>query len=144
MLIGKMAKEVSKPELKESGQEYEIDELYTYIGRKSTPCYIIYAINRSTRQVIDFVMGARTKENIGKVLRSIMQLYPKRIYTDSLPTFKFLIPADVHRSLRYRTNRIERKNLTLRTHLKRLGRKTICYSKSKAMLEACFRLYVWQ
>ena len=144
MLIERMSVEVTKPILKESDQVYELDELYTFIGSKVNSCYIIYAINRRTRQVIDFVIGARTKENISKVLKSIMQLSPKRIYTDRLPVFNYLITKDIHRSLRYKTNRIERNNLTLRTHLKRLTRKTICYSKSRVMLEACFKLYIWR
>lgn len=121
---------------------YEVDELYAPVRGKL--CFIIYAINRATREVIDYVIGSRTKKNIGKVIKKLLSLSPKRIYTDKLPLFTYIIPKAVHRIFQYKTNRIERKNLTLRTHLKRLSRKTICYSKSKAMLEACFRLYVWK
>ncbi|WP_343791129.1 IS1 family transposase, partial [Wandonia haliotis] len=38
---------------------------------------------------------------------------------------------------------IERKNLTLRTHVKRLNRRTICYSKSLLTLSAIMRIYFW-
>jgi hypothetical protein len=41
------------------------------------------------------------------------------------------------------TNHIERKNLSLRTHLKRLNRRTICFSKSLVILSACLRIYFW-
>jgi IS1 family transposase len=135
---------IKAPVCQETKQVYEMDELYTYIGKKTNPCYIIYAINRKTKRVIDCICGARTKENINKIVQKILSLSPKRIYTDKLNIFGTLIPASLHRTFQYKTNRIERKNLTLRTHLKRLSRKTICYSKSKAMLEACFRLYVWR
>ncbi|MBS1665188.1 MAG: hypothetical protein JST68_29350 [Bacteroidetes bacterium] len=40
-------------------------------------------------------------------------------------------------------NRSERKNLTLRTHLKRLSCRTFCFSKSLSMLESCLKLYFW-
>jgi insertion element IS1 protein InsB len=142
--IERMARRKTKPVFTESGQVYEVDELYTYIGRKSNPCYVMYAINRKTKQVINFVCGARNKENIDKIIKCLLSLSPQRIYTDKLNIFAALIPATLHRTFQYRTNAIERKNLTIRTHLKRLSRKTICYSKSKAMLEACFRLYVWK
>lgn len=141
--IEQMKKEKLKPVFVERGQVYEVDELYTYIGRKANPCYIMYAINRKTKQVIDFVSGSRSRENISKLINALLGLSPKRIYTDKLNVFGSVIPNFLHRTFQYRPNHIERKNLTLRTHLKRLSRKTICYSKSQAMLEACFRLYVW-
>jgi insertion element IS1 protein InsB len=139
-----MNDKVTPPLLSETNQVYEMDELYTFIGRKTNPCYVLYAINRKTKQVIDCVIGGRTKENINIIVQKLLSLTPKRIYTDKLNIFGALIPASVHRTFQYRTNCIERKNLTIRTHLKRMGRKTICYSKSKEMLEACFRLYVWR
>nr|WP_262709366.1 IS1 family transposase [Tamlana fucoidanivorans] len=50
---------------------------------------------------------------------------------------------DIHKFTHYKTNRIERNNLNLRTHLKRLSRKTICYTKSLKYLEATLKLYFW-
>jgi insertion element IS1 protein InsB len=116
------------------------------MGRNHYCCciYIIYAINKDSRRIVDYVIGRKNKENTGKLVNKLMALSPKRIYTDKLNIFAGLIPSSIHRSFRYRTNRIERKNLTLRTHLKRLSRKTICFSKSIAMLEACLRLYLWK
>lgn len=137
---------INQPVPIEQGQEYEVDELHTYVGRNHSSCYtyIIYAINRATRKIIDCVIGARSKENIGKLVNRLKTLSPKRIFTDKLNIFGRLIPRSIHRTFLYRTNRIERKNLTLRTHLKRLSRKTICYSKSFRMLEASLKLYCWE
>jgi IS1 family transposase len=67
----------------------------------------------------------------------------KQIYTDGLDVYRFVIPEKLHRVKRYGINHIERKNLNLRVHLKRLGRKTICFSKSLLMLEACLKIYFW-
>jgi insertion element IS1 protein InsB len=143
--INHASSKVIAPENNEQGQEYEMDELLTFIGRNHYSCYtyIIYAINRVTRKVIDYVIGKRTKENIRKLTNKLLKLWPKRIYTDKLNIFESLIPAAIHRTYRYKTNRIERKNLTIRTHLKRLSRKTICFSKSEAMLNACVQLYMY-
>lgn len=93
--------------------------------------------------MIDFVVGNRTKENIGKVIGSLLVLSPKRIFTDKLNVYPGLIDESIHTANAYKINHIERFNLTLRTHLKRLSRKTICFSKSKGMLEDCLRIYLW-
>ena len=122
---------------------YEVDEMQTYIGRKANKCWIIYAIDRKTKEVIDFCIGSRAQKNIGQIIKPLLAYDPKRIYTDGLNAYPGLIPKELHRIGKYFTNRIERMNLTLRTHLKRLGRKTICYSKSEVMLESCLRIYFW-
>ncbi|OYU93847.1 MAG: transposase, partial [Bacteroidetes bacterium B1(2017)] len=41
------------------------------------------------------------------------------------------------------TNSIERMNLTLRTHLKRLNRRSIAFSRSVVVLSAVLRIYFW-
>lgn len=143
MLLARASSRIQKPDRKEHKQIFELDELYTYIGNKCKPCYIIYAINRSTGEIIDFVTGGRTKENIKKVITTLLLRSPKKIFTDGLPLYKSLIPSSLHGKHQFNTNRIERKNLTLRIHLKRLQRKSICYSRSEKMLAACFRLYAW-
>lgn len=141
--INQIAKRTEQLIIIEEQQEYEVDEMHTFIGRKTNHCYITYALNRITKQVIYFVVGGRTKENIGKVIEKVKLLNPKRIYTDKLNVYPGLIEKAIHISSSYKINHIERFNLTLRTHLKRLSRKTICFSKSKQMLEHCLRIYLW-
>jgi IS1 family transposase len=143
-LLWRASERIRKPVFTEVGQDYEVDEIYSFIGSRERKCFIIYAINKSTRQIVDFVVGQRTKENIQKLICTLYALSPRRIYTDGLPVYKSLIAAKIHRSFLYKTNRIERKNLTLRTHLKRLSRRTICFSKSLLMMEACLKLYAWR
>lgn len=63
------------------------------------------------------------------------------VYTDKLKSYQSLIPSAIHKVIRFGTNHIERTNLTLRTHLKRLNRKTICFSKSEVMLKAVLNIY---
>ena len=132
-----------RTKLFEIQQEYEVDEMYTFIKNKSKGCYITYALNKKTKQVIDFTVGPRTKENIGKVIASVKELNPKRIFTDKLNVYPGLIEKSIHTADAYKINHIERFNLTLRTHLKRLTRKTICFSKSLTMLNAVLKIYFW-
>ena len=140
-VIERIAEKIQRPVYKEENQSYEVDELRTYCGNKKNESWIIYAINKVTGKVIDFVIGRRTKLNTEQVINSVLKLNPKRIYTDGLNSYLSLIPKDKHKVFQYCTNKIERHNLTMRTHLKRLVRKTICFTKNDEMLENCMKLY---
>ena len=82
-------------------------------------------------------------DDVGAGCMGVLQLYPKRVFTDRLRTYIKLIPKKQHDTRKKNTTVIERNNLTLRTHLKRLSRKTICFSKNFEMLEATLKLYIW-
>lgn len=125
------------------GGRYEVDELHTFIGSKQGECYVSYALCRETKQVVDFVIGSRTKVNLERLTGKLLGLMPRRVYTDGLKVYPSLIPSEVHGVGKWGTMRIERKNLTLRVNLKRLARKTICFTRSVAMLEACLKIWFW-
>ena len=125
------------------GCVYEMDELHTFAGTKKNEQWIIYAINKGTRDVVDMIVGRRDKDHIKKIVDKVLNYFPMNIYTDGLNIYPTLIDKLIHRPGRYVTNRIERKNLTLRTYLKRLVRRTLCYSKKVDMLEACMKIYLW-
>lgn len=125
------------------GQTYEVDELFTYVGNKYNRICIAYSLNPQTREVIDFIVGRRNKTNLMKITSTLLLSDAKQIVTDKLNIYKELIPNEIHSTKHRGINRIERQNLTLRTHLKRLNRRTICYSKSTAMLYAVVKIYFW-
>ncbi|WP_366139566.1 IS1 family transposase [uncultured Tenacibaculum sp.] len=77
------------------------------------------------------------------LIHKVLLLSPKRIYTNRLNIYPSLIPKEIHKRFQYCTNRIELMNLNLRTHIKRLSRKTICFSKNKMYLEAHLKIYFW-
>jgi insertion element IS1 protein InsB len=122
---------------------YEVDELRTFVGRKDSECYVSYAMCKATRKVVDFVVGGRTKQVLEQLTKRLLGFEPKRIHTDGLNIYPVLIPGEIHKAGKWGTLRIERKNLTLRTNLKRLGRRSICFSRSAEMLEACLKIWFW-
>ena len=141
--IKMMASKIQKPILNEKHKYYELDEMRVIVGYKQNEAWITYAINRHTKQIINFIVGRRTKRNLSIITKSVLQLYPKRVFTDRLRTYKKLIPKKQHNTRKKNTTIIERHNLTFRTHLKRLSRKTICFSKNFEMLKATLKLYIW-
>jgi len=138
--IGKHTKRIT-PVL--FGQLYQVDELFTYVGNKNNRVCIAYALNPETGEVIDLVVGKRNKTNLQKVISTLILADARQIVTDKLNIYKNLIPKELHSTRHRGINHIERQNLTLRTHLKRLGRRTICFSRSIAVLSAIVRIYFW-
>ncbi|CAG5087376.1 IS1 family transposase [Parvicella tangerina] len=139
-----LAERVKPPIVSEYHQTYEVDELWTYVGNKETgEAWITYAINRKTNKVISFNVGGKTTRDMAKVILPVKQLYPKRIVTDKLNIYPNLVKPIEHDTRKHRNNHIERANLTLRQHLRRLSRKTLAYSKSLKMLEASLKLYLF-
>ena len=120
-----------------------MDEICTYIGNKNNRYWIAYSLRKDTKEVVNLVVGKRTKKTLNRIVSTLILSITKKIYTDKLNIYKSLIPKEIHSTKQYSIYHIERKNLTLRTHLKRLNRRTICYSKSIVMLTACLKIYFW-
>jgi IS1 family transposase/transposase-like protein len=142
--IKRIAAGIHKPTIEAESPCYEVDELWTYIGRKDNDCWLAYALDRKTRQVVDFVVGKRTKRTLKELIERLLTIKPRIIRTDKLTVYQRLIPSALHRAGAYCINHIERKNLSIRTHIKRLSRRTICFSRDIKMLDSCLRIYFWR
>jgi insertion element IS1 protein InsB len=57
------------------------------------------------------------------------------ITSDDWGSYARAVPKDKHLTGKVFTQRIERNNMTLRTRIKRLTRKTICFSRSVELHE---------
>lgn len=137
-----IAKNISKPIIS-FNKTYEVDEMRTFYKSKTRLLWIVIALRSNTKQVADFAVGTRTIKTLKKVIDTVLLSGAEKIYTDKLHLYNYIIPANIHSCKKYGTNHIERKNLSLRTHLKRLNRRTICFSKSTAVLIACLKIYFW-
>ena len=65
-----------------------------------------------------------------------------RFYTDHWGAYGRHLAPEEHCPSKRNTQQIERKHLTLRTRIKRLVRKTICFSKSVQMHDIVIGLFV--
>ena len=140
--IVSIAKGIQQPPVA-SKQIYEVDEIKSFVRNKNNLIWIVYALNRKTKEVVSYNVGNRTNATLGVVTKTLDLSIAKKIYTDKWRGYKSLICRKIHSTFNRSTNHIERHNLTLRTHLKRLTRRSICFSRSAAVLSAILRIYFW-
>ena len=140
--IRQNAAQTPEPPLPERLADAELDEVWSFIGKKRQQCWLWYAFSPQRKQIIGYVLGRRTDESCQRLLDKLAQCHITRFYTDDWESYQKLIPSYRHWVGKAGTQRIERQNLNFRTHLKRLQRKTICFSKSMEMHAAVIKLYI--
>jgi IS1 family transposase len=141
--IRRIGANIERPIVAEPNPVFEVDELWTYIGRKDNEYWVAYGLDKATGRVVDFVIGKRTKGTLKLLIDSLLNFQLKKICTDNLTIYQRLIPAAIHQRGAYCINHIERKNLSIRTHGKRLSRRTICFTRNITLLGSCPKIYFW-
>jgi insertion element IS1 protein InsB len=137
-----IAKDIRQPTISK-GKTYEVDKICTYIKHKRNCIWLVYALEKNSKNVLSFNVGKRTNKTLSHGLDTLKLSEAKKIFTDILRNYRYLIDEKLHSVKRFGTNHIERKNLTLRTHLKRLNWRTISFSKSLAVFIAVLKIYFW-
>ena len=123
-------------------EEVEIDEQWSFVKNKSNQRWIWYAVEHSTNTILAYVFGKR-KDVVFKELQALLEpLNIERYYTDDWGAYERHIDTKKHVVGKRNTQKIERKNLNLRTWIKRLTRKTICFSKSEKMHDIVIGLLI--
>jgi insertion element IS1 protein InsB len=114
--------------------EVEADELWSFVQKKTNPCWIWIAMDKHTRQVIAFHVGDRSRDSAIQLWQNVPETYREQaiFYTDQYAAHLGVIPAAQHRAITKharKTNHIERFNNTLRERVSRLVRSTLAFSK---------------
>lgn len=122
--------------------EAEVDEMWSYVGNKKEQRWLWHAIDHRTDAVLAYVFGRR-KDEVFLKLKTLLEPFGiTRYYTDSLDTYQRQLDPAQHCPGKRNTQRIERKHLALRTRIKRLARKTICFSRSIQMHDIVIGLFI--
>lgn len=111
----------------------ECDEQWSFVGSKSNQRWLWYILEKSTRKVLAFVFGKRDNATFKRLIELLPAQLIDRLDTDDWKSYSSIRFTPIHRIGKDLTWRIERKNLDLRTRLKRLARRTICFSKSEQL-----------
>lgn len=123
-------------------QAAEMDEMWSYVGCKADQRWLWHAIDRATGIVLAYTLGRRQDEIFLRLKKLLEPFGITRFYTDDWGAYERHLDAEKHVVGKKNTQRIERKHLTLRTRIKRLARKTICFSKSTRMHDIIIGLFV--
>ncbi len=122
--------------------EAEVDEMWSFVGKKREPRWLWHAIDHRSGRVLAYVFGRR-KDEVFLKLKALLEPFGiTRYYTDYWGAYTRHLDADEHQPGKRNTQKIERKHLTLRTRIKRLVRKTICFSKSIQMQDIVIGLFL--
>jgi len=114
-------------------EEAELDEMWSYVFSKEQKRWLWVAICHETRTILAYVFGER-KDVVFRELKALLEPFGiSRFYSDDWGAYERNLEKSEHIVGKKNTQRIERKNLTLRTRIKRLCRKTICFSKTILM-----------
>ena len=122
--------------------EAEVDEMWSFVGKKHEQRWLWHAIDHWSGRVLADVFGRRTDEVFVQLKALLEPFGIKHYHTDYWGAYTRHLNADEHTPGKRNTQKIERRHLTLRTRIKRLTRKTICFSKSIQMHDLVIGLFV--
>jgi len=124
------------------GLSSELDEMWSYVARKSNPRWLWHAIDHHTGKVLAYVFGRR-KDDVFLKLKQLLEPFGiTTFYTDGWGAYERHIEAEKHHVGKENTQKIESKHINLRTRIKRLVRRTICFSKTEQMHDLVIGLFV--
>ena len=124
------------------GLSSELDEMWSYVARKSNPRWLWHAIDHHTGTVLAYVFGRR-KDDVFLKLKALLEPFGiTTFYTDGWGTYERHIDAEKHQVGKENTQKIESKHTNLRTRIKRLVRRTICFSKTEQMHDLVIGLFI--
>ena len=117
--------------------EAEADEMWSFVQKKANKQWIWIAMDATTRQIIAFYVGDRSRASGKELWAHIPTVYREQatFHTDQYEVYKGVIPAEHHCAITKqarKTNHIERFNNTLRQRVSRLVRETLSFSKKLA------------
>ena len=120
----------------------EVDERWSFGGSKAQQRWLWHALDPLTGVVLASTCGNRAAAVCGKLQTLLTPFGVVHFYTAAAGVYDRHLPAPAHTVGKLHTQQIERKHLTLRTRIKRLARKTICFSKSVLMPDTVIGLFV--
>jgi len=112
-------------------ERLEVDEFWTYVYRKKRKVWLIYADDRATNEIVAYVWGKRDLKTAQKLRARLKQLTVNygSISMDNWDSFITAFKSDNKRIGKQHTVGIEGNNCRLRHRLRRVVRKTCCFSK---------------
>jgi len=124
------------------GLTSELDEMWSYVSKKAEPRWLWHAIDHASGTVLAYIFGRR-QDTVFLQLKKLLEPFGiTRFYTDGWGAYERHIVPQQHVIGKQHTQTIESKHLNLRTRIKRLVRRTICFSKTECMHDLVIGLFI--
>ena len=118
----------------QAGDVLELDELWSFVAKKTQECWLWLALCRRTRQIVAYTIGDRSQEGALSLREHLPADYRHRATrSDFWLAYAAAFPARTHRFCgkeQGETNHAERWFGTVRSRLSRLVRRSYSFSKS--------------
>lgn len=128
-LITSRAASIALKPKKRHYSHVQIDEQWSYVGKKEKKVWMLYAYAPQEDEILGFAMGKRSAETVRRLMMKLKGLDIQWFLTDWWEAFAAVLPAHKHLSGKQYTKNIEGINTWFRTRVRRLMRKTTCFSK---------------
>jgi insertion element IS1 protein InsB len=120
----------------------EVDEMWSFVGSKKQQRWLWHAVDHQTGEILAYVLSNH-QDSAFLELKALLEPFGiTQFYTDGYGAYERHISPAFHTVGKANTQTIERKHLTLRTRIKRLARKTICFSKSVRLHDVVIGLFI--
>ena len=124
------------------GLSSELDEMWGFVQAKAHPRWLWHAIDHHTGKVLAYVFGRR-KDAVFLKLQQLLEPFGiTKFYTDGWGAYERHIDTKKHHVGKENTQKIESKHINLRTRIKRLVRRTLCFSKTEQMHDLVIGLFI--
>jgi insertion element IS1 protein InsB len=112
------------------------------VGKKAHPRWLWHAIDHRSGTVLAYVFGRR-KDTVFLRLKALLEPFGiTKFYTDGWGAYERHLETETHHVGKENTQRIESKHINLRTRIKRLVRRTICFSNTERMHDLVIGLFI--
>ena len=119
-----------------------IDELWMYVAKKQKKVWLLYAYCYQTDEILVFAIEKRNSKTISNLLLKLKGLEIGWYLTDKWKSFAEVLPYCQHLIGKQFTKAIEGISTWFRVRIRRLNRRTTCFSKKLVYLYAIIKLAI--
>lgn len=141
-----LVKEAEQVVIKPKQSRYrrvQMDELWSYVSRKEKKVWLLYAYCADTKEILGFTLGKRNQKTVKNLLLKLKHLEVGFYCTDDWEAFSAVLPYYQHLTGKQFTRAIEGINTWFRTRVRRLVRRTVCFSKKVYNHYAMIKLVIY-
>ena len=121
-----------------------MDEQWSVVGSKKNQRWLWYAWEPRFKRILAHAFGRRTDATLKKRLKLLKPYRFEFFCTDDWQSYSKHLPEEQHIIGKHFTQRIEFQNLNFRTRLKRLARRSICFSRSEEVHDKVIGEFIYR